>query len=71
MIMSYEEYENIAPPGKLKEVLRDEEHLSLIADELDEQEMVNKLCPVLGLKSQPDVRDIKRKYKDDLAEMRY
>ena len=68
--MSYEEYAEMAPPGKLKEVLHNEEHLSLIADKLDEQEMVNKLCPVLGLKSQPDVRDIERKYKDDPAKMR-
>ena len=64
-------YQNLAaraPAGSLQEIVSDL-HLSGIAGELDEDMVVNSLCPVLGLKTAA-VRDIQKQHRNSPRAMR-
>lgn len=69
----YRLYARRAPPGKLQQIMDEEHesdlHLSKIAEELDEQMMANKLCPLLGLRGQ-DITAIQRVSVGDTLQMR-
>lgn len=71
---SYAELAPMAPAGKLELMLdqqnHGDQHLSLIAEQLDERVMENRLCTVLGLRSN-DIRDISRENRDNPMKMRY
>ena len=74
MADQYKALAAMAPEGKLQLIVDSENrgdlHLSLIAEELDEDVLADTLCPRWGIKT-CHVKDIKKKYRENLQGMRY